>query len=394
MNEVLFITGATGAVGRQVAARLLRGTDSELYLLVHKKGVNLGVPALLRDVFGLDPEPELVERVRLVVGDVEKEGLGLPGEVYRELEERVTGVMHAAACTRFDLSINRVREINVGGTRRVLRLAGACRRLDRLGFVSTAFVAGKRSGTVYEGELEHECGFANSYEQSKYEAEQVINRARERLPVAVYRLSTLLGDSRTGEVTHLTAPHQSLQIMHRGLAGLAPGLPCCPVDLIPSDHAADALFELFTTHFAAGLEAGVFHITAGPAKSYTLEEILDASYLYLAECDPEWARRDYPKPVITSWETFDLSLQTLKQAGNRFMYGVMHAVSHFAGQLSYPKRFDATHLLSLLPDYERDLPHARDYYGKVVREVVVRSQGYERKQGAIRSQGLPATTDS
>jgi len=372
MAEVLFITGATGAVGREVAARLLLDTDAELYCLLHKQGVDCDAPALLKMWLGVDPAPEMVERVRLVAGDIEKDRLGLAEEAYRELSERVTGILHVAACTRFDLPVGRAREINVEGTRRVVRLAGECRKLSKFGFVSTAFVAGKRTGTVYEDELAHDCGFANSYELSKYEAEQLILEVRGRLPIAVYRLSTLLGDSQTGEVTHFTAPHRSLQIMHRGLAGLVPGIPNCAVDLIPSDYAAKVLFELFTSHFAAGQ---VFHITAGPGKSYTLGEIIDASYRYLAECDPEWAMRDYPKPVITSQEAFDLSLETLKQANSRLMYGVMNAVSYFTGQLSYPKRFDTARLLACLPNYERDLPHAQDYYAKVVRHCLGRDRG-------------------
>src|SRR5438132_12712203 len=100
MTDVLFITGATGAVARQMAARLLRRTDAELYLLLHTRGASLSAPALLTDILGLDPNPELLERVRLVVGDVEKECLGLPSALYRELEQRLTGIFHAAACTR------------------------------------------------------------------------------------------------------------------------------------------------------------------------------------------------------------------------------------------------------------------------------------------------------
>src|SRR5207244_13413683 len=184
------------------------------------------------------------------------EGLGVAEGTHGGVCARVTGVVHAGACTRFDLSLGRAREVNVEGTKRVVELAGSCRRLDRFGFLSTAYVAGKRTGTVYEHELAHDCGFANTYEQSKYEAEQVVNEARGRLPVAVYRLSTLLGDSKTGRITHFTAPHLSLQITRRGLASLVPGTPCCVVDLIPSDHAAAALFELFTGHFEAGQ---VFH---------------------------------------------------------------------------------------------------------------------------------------
>ena len=127
-----------------------------------------------------------------------------------------------------------------------------------------------------------------------------------------------------------------------------------------------------TTSFTCrdSVEVNTFTSSGITAPANVPQEIIDASFHYLGEYDREWARREYPKPVITTQEAFDLSLQTLQQANNRLMYGVMSAVSHFAGQLSYPKRFDTTHLLTCLPNYERDLPHVRDYYGKVVQQCI------------------------
>ena len=82
-------------------------------------------------------------------------------------------VIHSAASVAFDLPIEEARAINVEGTRRVLDFAGAVPDLQRVAYVSTAYVAGDRRGTVYEDDRETGT-FRNSYERSKHEAEAVV----------------------------------------------------------------------------------------------------------------------------------------------------------------------------------------------------------------------------
>lgn len=351
-------------IGRELAALLLEHTRADLYLLLHRKGADQDARALLSESLGIVPKEEWLPRMHPLVGGVAGDRLGLPDDAYNSLGEKITSIIHAAAATRFDLPIATARGINVEGTRQVVEFARACRGLRQLGFVSTAFVAGKRTGLIYESELAHQYGFANTYEQSKYEAETLLQAAMETLPIAIYRLSTVLGDSKTGAVRSFTAPHQSLNVMHMGLASLVPGTPDYVVDLIPGDYAARALCLLFTDHFEPG---GVYHLTAPPEKSYTLGELLDESYRYLGEHDAHWAKRRYPKPLITSQEAFDLSLLTIRQANNPFMAGILGAVSHFADQLSYPKTFSRKNVAACLPEYDREMPHISEYYGKVVR---------------------------
>lgn len=363
MTQRILVTGATGAVGREIVAQLLSEHDVECYVLLHAHGAGGGVAELLEQVYKLPSTPDYVTRLHAVAGDITRPQLGLPAEQYAELSGALTHIIHGAAATRFDLQLESARRVNVRGTREALRLAGRCERLDLFGFLSTAYVSGKRRGTVYESEREHGDGFANTYEQSKYEAEALVEAAGEILPVTTYRLSTVLGNSRTGSVALYTAPHQALRIMHLGLAAMVPGTSEYCVDLIAADYTAATLCALV---LGQGRPGGVYHLTAAEEKSYTLEEIIDASYRYLAEHDPEWRKRRYPQPVIASREAFDLFMHSVQQAKNPIMYGVMSALQHFAHQLTYPKTFDRTSLLRALPEYETRMPDVRDYYCKVV----------------------------
>ena len=361
-RDAILITGATGTIGRRVAAHLLRDTDADVYPLLHERGARQTPGEVLTRFFDLPATAEFVARLYPVAGDITRPCLGLASESLPLLHRRVNRVLHSAATTRFDLPLDAARSVNVCGTREVMGVAGRCERIEQVGFLSTAYVAGKRTGLIREPERAHDEGFANTYEQSKYEAEAVV--AESGLPVAIYRLSTVLGDSRTGRVAHFTAPHQALRMMHAGLVSMLPGDPASPVDLISDDIAAEAVFELFTHHFNAG---DVFHITAPEDKTFSLQESVETSHRELAGLDPGWARRGYPLAAIAPLDAFDLFLRSAQQANNPLMHGVMQALSQFARQLAYPKCFDRSTVLRYLPDYDRRTPDIRSYYGKVVK---------------------------
>jgi hypothetical protein len=68
-------------------------------------------------------------------------------------------------------------------------------------YVSTAYVCGKREGTIFEDELEAVQGFRNDYEQSKYLAERLLRDSEFIDPPTIYRPVAIAGDSRTGFTT-------------------------------------------------------------------------------------------------------------------------------------------------------------------------------------------------
>ena len=342
--------------GREITRVLLTRTDCELTLLLHEQGRGLSRQRLLRDLFRLEPTQALIRRIRLVRGDLTQDRFGLPDDVHARVADGVDGIIHAAAATRFDLALAEARRMNVGALKHVVRFASQCRKLSRFAFLSTAFVSGRRQGRILESERAHAAGFANTYEQSKYEAEACLESSR--LPYVIYRLSTLVGESRTGYTSRFTTPHQALRIMHLGLASLVPGLPDCPVDLIPSDWAAATVVNLFLNRFQAGQ---VIHLVAGAGRSYTLAQIIDESYDRLGELDPAWKARHYPKPAIATQAAFELLVRSAEQARDPLMVAALGTLKYFTGQFSYPKYFDATNLDGAVP-----APDIREYYGRVV----------------------------
>ena len=101
---------------------------------------------------------------------------------HRNATSSVTGILHAGAVTRFDQTVEVARLNNITGTTNVLAYGRQCPRLERIGIVSTAFVAGRRGGTIREDELDVNADFNNEYERSKAHAEYQVRLAMQELP--------------------------------------------------------------------------------------------------------------------------------------------------------------------------------------------------------------------
>ena len=209
MGGVVLLTGATGFVGTEVAQRLLDRTDLALVALVQAASDDEARRVTRRTWYGRTQlTAALGGRVEVVAGDVTQPLLGLDPEVYAALVRRLSHVVHAAANVRFDASLDDLRRTNVVGTANVLTLARAAHAdhgLERVLHVSTAYVAGRRTGEIGEDDLSDRFGFENDYERTKYEAERLVREATD-LPVTVARPGMIVGDSadrRDRDVQHL-----------------------------------------------------------------------------------------------------------------------------------------------------------------------------------------------
>lgn len=356
MRRSIVVTGATGTVGSALVRRLLDSGEWEVTAVTRGSTVGTGAAHL--------PEHG---RLTVVRGDVTEPGLGWSEPQTRRLAEATTHICHLAASTSFGTPLEEMRRINVEGTARVLDFADRCARLEQVGLASTAYVSGRRTGRIRECELAHDAGFVNAYEQSKHEAEVLARDRAGHLPLAVYRISTIFGDSRTGAVQHYTAPHRALHIMSLGLASMLPGTPDYRVNLVPTDMVVEALCRLLRGRVGKPV---TYHLAAPDEKCFTLEEMIDRAYRRFEALIPGWERRRYPKPAIVGGDTFDRFIDSVEQAGNPILRRVMGALRHFAHQLLYPKEFDLTNTEDGWAEYPERLPHVDSYFGQVLEHCV------------------------
>ena len=267
----LLLTGATGFVGMEVLARILERSDRHVVALVRADDDEHAAARLRATLESACGEAAAAheDRVTAVAGDITAPGLGL-GERWAPLADRIGAIVHGAASVAFDLSLEESRRINVEGTRQVLELARACPSLERFTYVSTAYVAGDRRGTVYEDDPGGG-RFRNAYERTKHEAERLVAAHRDEMDVTIVRPSIIVGDHRTGWTAAFNVLYAPLRAFAAGVIPVVPARRRSPVDVVPVDYVADAVHALAEAPEAAGQ---TFHIVAG-SRASSVGEIVD-----------------------------------------------------------------------------------------------------------------------
>jgi nucleoside-diphosphate-sugar epimerase len=358
-RRTILVTGGTGTLGRELVARFA-GADGATVVVLTRGTRPAGAPSS-------------ASAVTSVRGDLEQgRSLGLSADDVSRLRAAVTDIVHCAAETTFNRPLDEARRANVAGTRAILDFARTCDRLERLACYSTVYVAGRATGCFGEADVGGAAGFVNSYEQSKAEMEHVVREAMAELPIALYRLSTIIGDSRTGAVTGHNAVHHALRLLYQGLAPMVPGHASTLVDLIPVDFAADAAHALFEHAFTPG---ATYHLCAGAAGSAPLGTLLDATMAAFERHRPAWRKRSIARPALVELDTYELFVRSVEEAGNQVLLQATRAVQAFAYQLAYPKVFDNRTADAVLAPRGIHAPSVLDYYERVIRWCIETNWG-------------------
>ncbi len=255
-GSILF-TGFPGFIGMRLLPRLLElKPGARVHCLVQQKFLGLAG----QSVATLEAtHAHLRGRIGLVAGDITTPGLGIEESEARTLRAELSEAYHLAAV--YDLAVARepAHRINVLGTRHVLEFLGEAKGLDRLHYVSTAYVSGTHHGTFRETDLDLGQGFKNHYEETKFLAE--VEVARSAVPRTIYRPGVVVGDSRTGETGKFDGPYFVLRAMERlpspGLF-IRLGQGRGTVNVVPVDFVVEALARLSAAAVSRGK---TYHLT-------------------------------------------------------------------------------------------------------------------------------------
>ncbi len=363
IGENVLLTGATGFLGSEIMKRILqRHPRSHLALLVRsttRETARERVDKLLARTFGLEEAGRCAERVEVVEGDISLRGLGMDSERAVKLAPRIDQVIHCAATVRFDLPLEIARRDNTEGTRNVLTFAGRLPNLRRLDYIGTAFVAGDRRGIIKEDELDLGQHYSNSYEQTKMEAEKLVREFAERHATAIYRPSIIVGNSQTGETSTFQGFYQVLifyrRLFKRRLGVMLPVDPNTPFDLVPIDYVVDTLFALMQSSKSIGR---CFHLTSGPEKTCTFDELVKMVAEFTGVPQPPYVSKEVwlyvLRPVLSAAMFWDPRKEIARKAETYFPYFWSNLI------------FDKTNTDSLLEGTGITTPHCRSYFIKLL----------------------------
>ena len=250
-RRAIFLTGFPGFIAGRLVERL-SDPDTQFFLLVQPNFVDTSMETIGR----IAREKKIpLENFALVEGDITKPNLGIADEDLAVIKSETTDIFHLAAV--YDLAVAKdvAYAVNLDGTKNVNEFARSIENLDRYNYVSTCYVAGKRKGRILETELEHDAGFRNFYEETKYLAEIEVERLKKELPVTIFRPSVVVGDSTTGETAKYDGIYYLIHYLRRApklLRLINVGNTKVHLNLVPVDFVVDSIAVLAFDEHTAG----------------------------------------------------------------------------------------------------------------------------------------------
>lgn len=277
-NRNVFITGATGFMGKVLVYKLLMSCPDigNIFILVReKKGID--PQARLKIFVEAEPfrelrekYPERLKKLIVLSGDTTIEGLALNTSDKERIMKEVSVVFHMAANVKFHLSLKTAVNINTKSTMNILALAEEMPHLESFVYVSTSYcqcgetvleeraypppitpesimvIANTMSDDILDAMTPKFIGKEpNTYALSKALCEDLV--AKSRLPTGVARPS-IVGASWQepvpGWIENMNGPTGMMVAAGTGLIRSMLGNSDNLIDIIPCDLAINAIIAL------------------------------------------------------------------------------------------------------------------------------------------------------
>ncbi|KAL5336903.1 hypothetical protein BJX70DRAFT_400243 [Aspergillus crustosus] len=250
----VFLTGSTGFVGAFLFMELIARTYiKNVACLVRAEDANRALMRIREALkpFGLSLQPEHEAKIITIPGDLSEEHFGLGKHEYERWAEWSSVVFHVAAHVNFVQPYSSHRTVNVLGTLHMIRFSQAVRSksLHYISSISaygpTGLVTGAKRLLENEPPESHKIALSydTGYAQSQFTAETVIwNALYNGLPIAIYRLGSVLGHSATGIMNSDDFIGRLVRTCIQN--GTYPSLASHREDFVPIDFAVSSLLHI------------------------------------------------------------------------------------------------------------------------------------------------------
>ena len=254
------VTGATGLIGAEVAARLA-DCGHKVWALIRANDAAHAAERL-RQRFARS-DREVSENITPVCGDISKPLCGLAESDLRGVQHECDTIVHAAGETSFK-NAKECDATNVHGAKEIIHLAKTWQNPLRLFYMSTASVCcGPEHADVREDA--EPSGYTNGYTLSKRRAEGLMRESG--LNAVILRPTIVLSrgiQDRQFARYILWVVLAIIQLANVPIDGDA------RLDFVPVDYVSDSVERLVGKD---SLRHRCYHISAGPKASVTCSEI-------------------------------------------------------------------------------------------------------------------------
>lgn len=370
----LFLTGATGFLGSNLLKKIYGSTSIERIIILIRAASLTEAQSKLGKVLGnyeiQSFEDCFSSRLQVVLGDVSLPYFGISRTKFQEIAHQMTHIIHTAADVRFHATLREARAVNLNGALNILRLAKLANpnNLQQLLHISTAFVCGMRQGIIYEHELDNSHGFANSYEQSKYEAEKLFEQYKAELPILILRPSIIVGDSDAGFTTSYNTLYYPLSMIFKGKLSYLAGYQNALLDIVPVNFVVNAISYILL--FQNNLSSSTFHLCAGPENNITAGEVITLALQYFKNfCNRDFSRFRFLTP---SWLNQNISHQD----------PIDQIVTLYQPYISLNRLFDTANIEKVLEGTNIFVPSYRDYFERILKYGIKNNWGRLQQKAA------------
>ena len=175
-----FFTGFPGFIANEMIKELARQDDiRKVYVLVLQSEEERA----MKKIDELSMDLGSVIPIEIIIGDITQPNLGIQEKDLQKIQTVQLTFWHLAAI--YDLAVKETVAwtVNVEGTRNVNEFVQKQPTIDRYMYYSTAYVAGLREGVLLETELIRPKKFKNHYEETKFEAELLVEELKKMCPL-------------------------------------------------------------------------------------------------------------------------------------------------------------------------------------------------------------------
>ncbi|KAH9699830.1 Fatty acyl-CoA reductase 3 [Citrus sinensis] len=330
-NKTILVSGVTGFVAKVFIEKILRVQPNvkKLYLFVRAADIDSAAlrfqnEVLAKDVFNVLKEKWgtrlnsfISEKITFVPGDISSEDLGLKdSNLKEELWNELDIMVNSAAITKFDERYDVAFGINTLGVIHLVNFAKKCVKLKVFVHVSTAYVAGERTGLILENPLDGASGldfdaemkvidqklnelktkgapqkeitlfmknlgteraklhgWPNTYVFTKTMGEMLMQQSKENLSLVIIRPTVVSGTYKEpfpGWVEDLKTINTLFVASAQGNLPCLVGETKIIMDVIPVDMVVNAMIVAMVAHAKQPSDANIYHVGSSLRNPVTL----------------------------------------------------------------------------------------------------------------------------